>query len=449
MSEEKKAAGSLKTETLPKYKLVDINKLKPYTNNAKKHPPKQVEQIAGSMRQFGVISPLITDSSFEIIAGHGRYEAAKLLGLKQVPVILIEHLSEAEKKAYRLADNQLTMNTGYDDQILKVEIIDLMEIDLDFDLEITGFETAELDIIIDGNDIIENDPADDVPAVDEDKSAVTQSGDIWIMSEHRLICADSLKEKSYKTLLLTETVHMVFTDPPYNVSVNGHVCGNGKIQHDEFAMASGEMNEEEFIKFLIAFILLVIQYTRNGSLHYICMDWRHLFELLSAGRPHYFELKNICVWNKDNGGMGSFYRSKHELVTVFKNGSKPHLNTVELGKHGRYRTNVWDYRGVNSFGGQNDLEMHPTVKPVAMIVDAIKDCTRRGHIVLDPFAGSGSTLIACEKSGRKARCIELEPKYCDVIVRRWQELTDKDAVHAETGKTFNETQDQHGGQNNE
>lgn len=440
MAQKKKATGSLKVGILPKYQLIDIQKLKPYANNAKKHPPKQVEQIAGSMQQFGVISPLITDGALEIIAGHGRYEAAKLLGLKQVPVILIDHLSESEKRAYRLADNQLTLNTGYDDGLLKIEIIDLMEMDLDFDLEIMGFETATLDLIIDDGEVIKNDPADDVPVISEDELTVTAPGTVWIMGKHRLICANALEGQSYKDLLLTEVAHMIFTDPPYNVRVNGHICGKGKIKHDEFAMASGEMSEEEFIQFLNTFIKLVIQYSRDGSLHYICMDWRHIFELLSAGRTHYADLKNICVWNKDNGGMGSFYRSKHELIAIFKNGTKPHLNTVELGKHGRYRTNVWDYRGVNGFGGQSDLAMHPTVKPVAMIVDAIKDCTKRNHIVLDPFAGSGSTLIACEKAGRKARCIELEPKYCDVIIRRWQKLTGLDAVHSETGKTFNEIQ---------
>ncbi|MGH1378712.1 MAG: site-specific DNA-methyltransferase [Alphaproteobacteria bacterium] len=440
MAQKKKAIDRFKVGTLPEYQLVDIQNLTPYANNAKKHPPKQVEQIAGSMQKFGAINPLITDSSFEIIAGHGRYEAAKLLGLKQVPVILIDHLSEAEKRAYRLADNQLTLNTGHDDDLLKVEITDLMEMDLDFDLEIMGFETATLDLIIDDGVVIENDPADDIPAIPDDGPVITKAGDIWVMGKHRLICADALQEQSYKDLILTETAHMIFTDPPYNVSVNGHICGNGKIKHDEFAMASGEMSEEEFIKFLVAFIAFAVQHSRDGSLHYICMDWRHIFELLSAGRAHYTDLKNICVWNKDNGGMGSFYRSKYELVSVFKHGSKPHLNTIDLGRHGRYRTNVWDYRGVNGFAGQSDLEMHPTVKPVAMIVDAIKDCTRRNHIVMDPFAGSGSTLIACEKSGRQARCIELEPKYCDVIVRRWQKLTGLDAMHADTCKTFNKSQ---------
>lgn len=441
-SKKKKAAGGLKNTGLPhEYQFIDIQKLEPYTNNAKIHPPKQVEQIAGSIEQFGFIAPIIVDDGFGIIAGHGRYEAAQLLGLKKVPVILVKNLSEAEIKAYRLADNQLTMNTGYDEDLLRIEIIDLVDMDLDFDLEITGFETAELDLIIHDGETIEHDLADDVPVVLEDEPTVTNLGDVWVMGKNRLICANSLEGESYESLLLTEAAHMIFTDPPYNVSVNGHVCGKGKIKHDEFIMASGEMSEEEFTAFLTTFIALVTQHSRDGSLHYICMDWRHIFELLSAGHAHYTDLKNICVWNKDNGGMGSLYRSKHELVAVFKHGSQPHLNTVELGKHGRYRTNVWDYRGVNGFAGQSDLEMHPTVKPVAMIVDAIKDCTRRNHIVLDPFAGSGSALIACEKSGRQARCVELEPKYCDVIVRRWQALTGQDAIHDTTKKTFNETQE--------
>lgn len=450
MAQKNKATGGLKNAGTPhEYHMVDIQKLAPYANNAKEHPPKHIKQIAGSIRQFGFIAPIVTDDKLEIVAGHGRFEAAKLLGLKQVPVIMISNLSEAEIRAYRLADNQLTMNTGYDDGLLRIEIQELMALDLDFDLEITGFETAELDIIIDGDDTIEDDPADAVPDIDEDKLPVTKPSDIWIMGKQRLICGDALKEESYERLLQDERADTCFTDPPYNVPVNGHICGNGKIKHDEFAMASGEMSEEEFIEFLTTFIILAIRFSRNGSLHYIFIDWRHIFELLSAGRAHYTELKNICVWNKHNAGMGSFYRSKHELVAVFKNGTKPHVNTIMLGKHGRNRSNIWDYQGVNGFGSHSDLEMHPTVKPVALIVDALKDSTKRGHIVLDPFTGSGSTLIACEKAGRRARCIELEPKYCDVIVRRWQELTGLDATHAETGKTFNETQAQQGDTNNE
>ncbi len=442
MSKKKKPGGRLKNAPLQhNYMLIDIDKLKPYADNAKQHPPKQVEQIAASMRYFGFINPILRNNKFEIIAGHGRLLAAKLLGLKQVPVILVDHLSEAQVRAYRLADNQLTLNTGYDASLLQIEIKDLESLDLDFDLEIIGFETAQLDLIIDGNVVHENDPADAVPDANDNKPIVTKLGDIWIVGKHRLICGDAQDPKCYERLLLCETAHMCFTDPPYNVRIDGHVCGNGKIKHAEFAMASGEMSTDEFIAFLASTIALMIQHSRDGSLHYICMDWRHMFELLSAGRAHFTELKNICVWNKNNGGMGSFYRSKHELVAVFKNGTKPHLNTIELGKHGRYRTNVWDYAGVNGFAGKSDLEMHPTVKPVAMLADAIKDCTKRGHIVLDPFAGSGSTLMACEKSGRIARCIELEPKYCDVIIRRWQDFTGQDAIHSATGKTFNQTQE--------
>jgi DNA modification methylase len=424
---------------LPKYSLVSTTLLTPYANNAKLHPPEQVAQIAASMVEFGFINAIFINSDYEIIAGHGRWLAAKLLGLKKVPVIFIDHLTKAQVKAYRLADNQLTLNTGNDECLLRIAIKEVIDLEPGFELEVIGYETAQLDLIIDGNVVHEDDPADALPDVDDSKPVVTKLDDIWIAGKHRLICGNALDPKCYERLLLCETAHMCFSDPPYNLRIDGHVCGNGKIKHTEFAMASGEMSTDEFTAFLASAIALMIKHSRDGSLHYICMDWRHMFELLSAGRAHFTELKNICVWNKNNGGMGSFYRSKHELVAVFKNGTKPHLNTIELGKHGRYRTNVWDYPGVNGFAGKSDLEMHPTVKPVAMIADAIKDCTKRGHIVLDPFAGSGSTLMACEKSGRIARCIELEPKYCDVIIRRWQDFTGQDAIHSATGKTFNQT----------
>lgn len=415
------------------YELVAIERLVPYANNAKKHPQKQIHQIAESIRTFGFISPVIVDLNHEIIAGHGRWEAAKLIGLKQIPVIRVSNLTPAEIKAYRLADNQLSMNSGFDGDLLKIEIRDLIALDPGFELETIGLETAEIDLLCMDTD---TSVADALPAIEEDV-ITSRLGDLWKLGDHRVFCGDSRQVESYTALMMTETAHLCLTDPPYNVRVDGHVCGAGKIKHAEFAMASGEMSEGEFIAFLETVIAHMVRFSRDGSLHYHFMDWRHIYELLVAGRKHYSELKNICVWNKTNGGMGSFYRSKHELVAVFKNGHMSHMNTIELGAHGRYRTNVWDYAGVNQFGNQSDLKMHPTVKPVALLMDAIKDCTRRNHIVLDPFAGSGSTLIACEKTGRKARCIEYEPKYCDVIIRRWQDLTGKDAVHAVSGKTFN------------
>jgi DNA modification methylase len=310
--------------------------------------------------------------------------------------------------------------------------------DLSFDLELTGFATSEIDNIIRSEEPEENDDADKLP--DLGLPLVTKSGDVWDLGKHRLICGNSLEAANYKALLNGETADAIFSDPPYNCPVSGHICGNGKIQHDEFAMASGEMSDDEFLIFLAAVIALMIEFSKNGSLHYICIDWRGIHQLISAGQGQYHELKNICIWNKSNAGLGSLYRSKHEFVPVFKNGSAPHTNNILLGMHGRYRSNVWDYPGVNSFGRTDDLKMHPTVKPVAMVADAILDCTKRGEIVLDPFAGSGSTLIACEEVGRVTRCIELEPKYCDVIMRRWQAFTGQDAVHADSGKTFNEIQ---------
>ena len=439
MSAKNKAAGGIENAGSPHaYMLVDIDDINPYANNTKKHPVWHVNQLIASIKQFGFITPIITNDKYEIIAGHGRCEAAKKLGLKQVPVILVSNLSKAEVKAYRIADNQLNLNTGHDEDLLRVELQGLDNLDLDFGLETLGFSTGELDIIIGGDAPAEDDEADKIPEVEE--LFVTKPDDIWILGAHILLCGNSLEPANYKAIMNGDTANAVFTDPPYNVPVSGHICGNGKIKHDEFAMASGEMSDDEFEAFLFNIIALLIEFSKNGSLHYICIDWRGIYQLISAGQGQYSELKNICIWNKSNGGMGSLYRSKHEFVPVFKNGSASHTNNILLGKHGRYRTNVWDYPGVNSFGSKGDLEMHPTVKPVAMVADAIMDCTKRGEIVLDPFAGSGSTLIACEQVGRAARCIELEPKYCDVIIRRWQEFTDQEAIHAETGKTFNETQ---------
>lgn len=417
----------LKKQTTTNIQYVFTEELIPYQKNAKKHPEKQVQQIAASIQQFGFINPIIVDQNREVIAGHGRLEAAKVLKLKQVPVIHVKHLSEAEVRAYRLADNQLTMNSGYDMELLRVELADLSTMDLNFELDITGFELPEIEFLLEGETPKEASSADD--AFEESVPKRTTFGDVWQLGAHRLICGDSTKAETYQTLMGDERADVIFTDPPYNVKIGGHVCGNGKVKHEEFAMASGEMTESEFVAFLEAFIKHNIAFSRDGSLHYIFMDWRHIYELLYAGKKLYTECKNICVWNKDNGGMGTMYRSKHELVALFKNGEGKHVNNVQLGVFGRYRTNVWDYAGVNSFGkNQADLKMHPTVKPVALIVDALRDSTHKGDIVLDSFGGSGSTLIACEKSGRIARCIEYSEHYCDVILHRFEQLTGQKAT---------------------
>lgn len=420
-------------------KYLGVDTLKPYERNARTHSDKQIDQIAGSIKQFGFNNPILIDDDCQVIAGHGRLMAAQSLGLKEVPTVCLSHMTDEQKRAYIIADNRLAENAGWDNEILALELQFLTEIpDLSFDAELTGFETAEIDILIDGLNEAAADP-DDENIPEPEEVAITRAGDIWLLGDHRLYCGDSLKPESYEILMDQDKARVCFTDPPYNVPIDGHVGNSGKTKHREFAMASGEMTTDEFTQFLTTVFERMVENSEEGSIHYQCMDWRHMSEILQAGQNAGYELKNLCVWAKDNGGMGSFYRSRHELVFVFKNGAAKHINNIQLGMHGRYRTNVWEYAGVNAFGNgrQGELKMHPTVKPVAMISDAIKDTSRHGDIVLDPFGGSGSTLIAAERANRTARLIEIDPLYCDVIVRRWQELTGEDAIHAQSKNTFN------------
>lgn len=306
---------------------------------------------------------------------------------------------------------------------------------------LTGFTIAEVDGLIEGLVVEEpSSPKDESLPPLGDGPTVTQPGDIWRLGPHRLMCGDSLSPETVATLMAGETAQMVFTDPPYNVPIDGHVSGLGKVQHREFAMASGEMSRAQFTTFLETAFRNLADHSAEGSIHFICMDWRHMAEVQEAGAKAYDALKNLIVWDKGTGGMGTFYRSRHELVFAFKKGTTPHINSFELGQHGRYRTNVWSYKGMNSFGaGRNDeIQLHPTVKPVAMIADAIKDVSQRNGIVLDLFGGSGSTLIAAHKTGRRGFLCELDPLYCDRIIRRWQAYAKDDAVLDATGQTFEE-----------
>jgi DNA modification methylase len=293
---------------------------------------------------------------------------------------------------------------------------------------------GEIDGLLDGTGAEEE---DEIPIADEDSEPVTRPADIWALGPHRILCADARDPTSYERLLGNDKAHLVFADPPYNVPIHGNVSGLGVVRHDEFAMASGEMSPSEFEKFLRVSLGQAAHHSVDGAIHFICMDWRHLYELLAATKEIYSEVKNLCVWNKTNAGMGSLYRSKHELVLVFKVGTAPHINNIGLGRHGRNRTNVWDYESQNILNGsKSKLSLHPTVKPVALVADAIRDCSDRLGIVLDPFGGGGTTLIAAERTGRRARLIEISPRYVDVTVRRWQLLTGGRAVHAITGEQF-------------
>lgn len=415
-----------------------VRELKKYPNNPRTHSDRQIEKLAYSIRMFGFTVPIIIDKEGTVLAGHGRLEAAEKEGLKKVPTICIEDMTEAEKRAYRIADNQIAALANWDLGLLATEFQYLTSLEFDFDIGVTGFETAEIDILL--NDTGTDDSADAVPDLVRSQPSITQLGDIWLLDKHRLFCGDATDPNSYERLLVGEKAEMVFTDPPYNVKIDGHVSGLGKVKHREFPMASGEMSSQEFTAFLAKVFRNLASSSINGAVQYICSDWRHNIEVQTAAKGNFTELKNICIWNKSNGGMGSLYRSKHEFIFVYKSGTHSHVNNIDLGRHGRYRTNVWDYPGVNAFGKtrEQDIAMHPTVKPVALVADAILDCSQRKNLVLDPFSGSGTTIIAAERTGRRAVAMELDAHYVDVTVRRYQKLTGSKVTHGESGLAFDD-----------
>lgn len=418
----------------------EIKDLVPYKNNARTHSDKQIRQIAQSITEYGWTNPILIDAQNNIISGHGRVAAAAILGLTEAPVIEISHLSEAKRRAYIIADNRLAELAGWDDDILALELAEIQVLDSSFNIELTGFNIPQIDVLIEKSKANKTAKEDEgIEALMPDGRPVSVVGDLWRAGQHMVLCGDALDPASYTKVLGNEKAQMVCIDAPYNVKIEGHVCGAGNVHHQEFVMASGEMSPVEFTDFLRRTTSNLIHFSIDGSIHFIFMDWRHMRELLAATES-YAEMKNLCVWNKTNGGMGSLYRSKHELAFVFKNGAAPHINNVELGTHGRYRTNVWDYAGVNTFreNRMEELKMHPTVKPVEMIKDAILDCSNPRGIILDCFGGSGTTLIAAEMVRRRACLIELDPRYVDCTLRRFQKLTGEKAVHVATGKTFDE-----------
>jgi DNA modification methylase len=420
-----------------------IADLKPDPRNPRMHSSKQIRQLAASIKTFGFNVPVLVDRKLRVIAGHGRILACRELGCDEVPTICLEHLSEAQARAFMIADNRLTEIAVWDDRVLAEHFKELSLLDLDFDLEATGFSMGEIDLLIENLSPVPegaHDPADDLP--DAAGPSVSKLGDVWLLGSNRVLCGSALEQTAYAALMRDKKASVIFTDPPYNIPIEGNVSGLGAVQHRNFSMAAGEMSEAEFTNFLTRAFSLLARHSHDGSIHFACLDWRHLGEMLAAGRKVYGELKNLCIWAKDNGGMGSLYRSQHELVLVFKNGRERHRNNVQLGKYGRNRSNVWAYPGANSFSRSGDegnlLTLHPTVKPVAMVADAILDCSARGELVLDGFLGSGTTVIAGERTGRTCYGLELDPLYVDVIVRRWQAFTGQVARHEPTGRSFDE-----------
>ena len=419
-----------------------IESLVPDPKNARLHTKKQIGQIAASIKSFGFNVPILVNAANQVVAGHGRLLAAKRLGLASVPTIRIDHLDAAQTRAFMIADNRLTEIAQWDDKLLAEQLKELSELDLSFEIEAIGFDAAEIDLRI--ASLSETAASDEKPLPVVSGPPVSRLGDIWILGRHRLLCGDATDATSYQKLLGSEEAAVVFTDPPYNVKIDGHVSGLGGVRHREFPMAVGEMDKAEFTGFLDSAFHSCARHSRPGAIVYACMDWRHIQELQSAALASSLEPVNLCVWVKPNGGMGSFYRSQHELVFVFKNGPGPHINNVELGRHGRNRTNVWSYAAGPGFGRAGEegrlAALHPTVKPVAMIADALLDSSSRGDIVLDPFLGSGATLMAAERTGRRCFGLELDPLYVDVIVRRWQAYGGDVARHAITGARVAETE---------
>lgn len=420
---------------------VRVSDLQASAKNARTHSRVQIQQIAASIKKFGFTNPILADADNRVVAGHGRWLAAKELKYRYVPVIRLDNLTREELQAYAIADNRLAEKAGWDDRLLGLELKALASLDLDFDLELTGFEMGEIDQIISkldstGGQHEADEAADCCVAINRSAPAVAQTGDLWLLGDHVLAVGDARDSALVGRLMDCQCADAVVSDPPYNTQIAGFASGKGQTKHANFIMAAGEMSAKEFSAFLERCIGLMVAHTIDGGFLSLFMDWRHIAQLISAGETLGLRLLNICVWVKPRGGMGSLYRSQHELVAVFGTGAKVAQNNIQLGRFGRNRTNVWHYAGPNPLlsAGRADLAVHPTVKPVAMIADAILDVTTRGGCVLDPFAGSGTIFIAAEKTGRRARGIEIDPHYADACIQRWQGYTGRRAVLA-SGKT--------------
>ncbi|AMJ61099.1 hypothetical protein AXW83_13070 [Bosea sp. PAMC 26642] len=419
---------------------VPIGSLKLYKRALRDHSPAYIDELKSSMKTLGVVQPLVIDADGEIIGGSGLYKAARALNYKTLPVVRISHLDDAQKRLLRIALGRLAEKSKWDKKQLGLEFGELIEIqhtlELDLDLVVTGFGMPEIDQLVQVALVGGEDAADEAMPAEVPKNPVSQLGDIWLLDEHRLICGDARDPAVYEALLGDKRAAMAIQDAPYDVAISGNVAKSGK--HREFVMGSGELGAN-FLPFLIAFLTASTAFLVPGGYQYCFMDWRHMAEMLAAGEGAGLELKNLCVWNKGAGAMGSFYRSQHELVFVFKDPRQSGVNNVQLGRFGRNRTNVWDYPGAPSL--RKELKLHPTPKNVAMIADAVRDVTHRNDIVLDSFSGSGTTIIACAKIGRWAHVIELDRGYVDVAVRRWEVWSGGCARHATTGLSFAEMAD--------
>ena len=435
----------LTTSTVQNLQLLELkpDELIPWASNPRTHSDQQIEQLASSIREFGFTAPVLTDEDYNVLAGHARIKAAEKAGLGAVPVRVISGLTDTQKRAYVIADNRISLDAEWDLEILQSEFE--LILNEEYDYELTGFTMPEIDSVLEyapsDQPVTDKKDPSDLSEEDHEIEKVTRRGDLWLLGKkHRILCGNALEEDPYKQLMNDELAEMIFTDPPYNVKTGGHIRVDDK-GHKDFMMAAGEMSEKEFADFLYKSLKQIHDHSQDGSICYACMDWRHIPELLNAANKVYGRPKQMCVWSKNNGGMGTFYRSQHELIFLFKKGEATHINNFGLGENGRYRTNVWNYAGVNTFkkNREEELDMHPTVKPVEMVADAILDCSNRKGIILDPFLGSGTTIIAAEKTGRRGFGMDLDPEFVDVSIKRWKRLyPDIPIIHQETGQSYNQ-----------
>jgi len=419
---------TLKIEYLP------TGALRPANRRIRRAEADQVARVIASITQYGICCPVLVDKNGRIIHGHVVWEAARRLGLDRIPTIRIDHLTEPQQRALSIALNRIAETGTWDVEALKIEFEELIE--LKEDVIATGFELAEIDALLIED---EGDEPEAVVLPELPQSAVSQAGDLWLMENHRLAQGDARERGVYARLFTdTDAAKFVLTDEPFNVAVRGHCTS--QTHHREFAMAHGELSREEFFAFNIDWMRPSLEQLVDGGLLATFIDWRSVELVLAAGRELDLDLLNVIVWAKPHGGQGSLWRSQHEMLPVFKKGTAAHTNNIELGRWGRYRGNVWTYPGASTLGSEarEGLAVHPTVKPRAMLEDALLDVTDRGDVVLDCFLGSGSMLLAAETTDRICRAIEIDSRYCDVAIARWQQMTGREAVLSETGETFSE-----------
>lgn len=448
--EETGTLSPLKRLLRNKLEYVSPDAVKPHPRNANRHSRRQLKKLADLIARLGFINPIIVDDQDRVVAGHARLAAAKACNLPEICIIRLSHLSPAELRAYMIADNAIGRDSEFDDALLAGELSDLLPLlNLEgHDGSLTGLDIPKIDLLLSNHVDSEGSLEDEVP--DPSKEIVSRLGDQWELGEHFVHCGDAKSEEDMAALMRQRRARIVFTDPPWNLPTR-FFQGRGKIRHRDFAEGFGEKSDAEFAEFLVQVFRQIERYSINGSAVYVCGDWRHIIEFVAAGKAVFGKLRNLIVWSKTVPGLGAPYRSQHELVFFFQNGEGQGPDNIELGKHGRNRSNIWVYPGANTFrkGRLEELAMHPTVKPVAMVADALKDASARGDIVLDPFMGSGSTIMAAERVGRRAYGLEINPQFVDVAVKRWQIATKRDAILVATGQTFEEvaeerTQDRKG-----